>query len=195
MSGKIILIGGGNFEKGETLLIDQKVLSLTKKKEPTILMIPAAMKDDQGYGKRFKQYFRKLQANPSVLRLWHTKLSKEEVYQMFLQTDIIYLGAGSTLLLKEAIVKWELIPILQQAYQKGTIIVGISAGANILCSYGYSDIQENEYQMIQGIGLLPFVFTPHAQKRPHFLEEASKHSLKSLALNDKEFYIYPKENH
>ena len=195
MSEAIILIGGGNFEKEETLPFDQKALSLTQKAQPKVLIIPAAMNDDQGYGKRLKQYFRKLGAIPTCLRLWHTKLSKAEVHQMFQEADLIYLGAGSTKLLLEAIRIWELEDLLKQC-AKEIVVVGISAGANVLCDYGYSDTSKEQCEFIKGIGIVPCAFTPHAQKteRQHFDEDALFYDGMKIKAHDLEAYIYQNKN-
>ena len=191
MSEAIILNGGGNFEKEETIPFDQKALSLTQKAQPKVLIIPAAMNDDQGYGKRLKQYFRKLGAQPTNLRLWHTKLSKAEVHQMFLEVDVIYLGAGNTMTLLEAFAKWELEALLKQL-SKSKVIVGISAGANVLCEYGYSDSFQAQCELIKGIGIVPCVFTPHAQQeeRQSFDEDSLFYEGIKVKANDLEAYLY-----
>ena len=195
MSGAIILIGGGNFEKEETLLFDQKALSLTQKQQPKVLIIPAAMNDDQGYGKRLKQYFRKLGAQPTNLRLWHTKLSKAEVHQMFQESDLIYLGAGNTMTLLEAIAKWELEALLKQV-SKSKVMVGISAGANVLCEYGYSDSIQAQCQFIKGLGIVPCIFTPHAQQveRQSFDDDARFNEGMKVKADDLEAYLYQDNN-
>lgn len=192
MSGSIILIGGGSFEKKETLAIDKKAIELTQKEIPKVLIIPAAMHDDQGYGKRLKQYFRSLGCQATTLRLWHTKLVHQDIHQQFLNADLIYLGAGSTQSLLEILYHWELAPILKQAYQNGCVIVGISAGANVLCEQGYSDNIPSQCVFIKGIGLVPCVFTPHGnhQNRIQFEEEAKHYSFPILKANDLEAYIY-----
>ena len=191
MGSAIILIGGGNFEKSETLLFDQKALTLTQKAQPKVLIIPAAMNDDQGYGKRLKQYFRKLGAQPTNLRLRHTKLSKAEVHQMFYESDLIYLGAGKTMMLLDAIAKWELADLLKQL-SKSKVIVGISAGANVLCEYGYSDVSEENCQFVKGLGIVPCIFTPHAQKeeRQSFDEDSLFYEGIKVKANDLEAYLY-----
>lgn len=50
---RFVAIGSGNFQKQETLKIDQFIIQKTGKQNPKILFLPAAAKDDQGYGKRF----------------------------------------------------------------------------------------------------------------------------------------------
>ena len=49
----IIAIGGGKLEKGETIIIDKKITSLTKKKSSKALLIPTASGDSEKYFKNF----------------------------------------------------------------------------------------------------------------------------------------------
>ena len=65
---RFVAIGGGSFQKQETLEIDQFIIQKTGKQNPRVLFLPAAAKDDQGYGKRFKQYYRSLGCEVKLLR-------------------------------------------------------------------------------------------------------------------------------
>ena len=68
--GKIIAIGGGEIgrpkEDGtgyypvETTQIDTEILKLTNKKNPTLLFIPTASYDSQGYYEVVKKHFTKV---------------------------------------------------------------------------------------------------------------------------------------
>lgn len=77
----LIAIGGGSFQKQETMSIDTYAISRCGKTQPHVLFIPLAGRDDQGYAKRFKQYYRSLGCQVEALRLLHTKLSNEEIYK------------------------------------------------------------------------------------------------------------------
>lgn len=159
-----IAIGGGSFQKQETRRIDEYAISRCKNKHPHVLFLPTASHDDQGYAKRFKQYYRSLGCEVEALRLFHTKLSKEAVHQKLLSSDMIYLGGGNLLTLKEQVIAWELKEVLKQAHDQGCVIVGLSAGANLLFDYGYSDsAEEDEYAIIEGLHMIPGIFCPHYQ--------------------------------
>ena len=134
----LLAIGGGSFQKAETRHLDLYAIARVNKTHPKVLFLPAASHDDQGYAKRFKQYYRSLGCEVEALRLWHTKLDKETLAQKVLAADIVYLGGGDTQMLMEALQLHELVSVLQQAYEAGIVICGYSAGANVLFSYGYS---------------------------------------------------------
>ena len=97
----LIAIGGGSFQKQETRAIDMYAIARCGKSKPRVLFLPLASRDDQGYAKRFKQYYRTLGCEVQALRLLHTKLHIEEIYDTFRRQDIIYLGAGDTTFLME----------------------------------------------------------------------------------------------
>lgn len=45
----IVAIGGGEIARHETLAIDKEIIRLSGKKSPTVLFIPTASSDAQGY--------------------------------------------------------------------------------------------------------------------------------------------------
>ena len=167
----LVAIGGGSFQKNETRAIDEYIIKRTGKEHPKVIFIPAASKDDQGYAKRFKQYYRSLGCEVEAIRLWHTKLFYKEIANTLLEADVIYFGGGETPLLMQALDNFNLFDTLKEAYEKGIVIAGLSAGANILFTYGYSEIDDH-YEMVKGVELVKGIFCPHAQKqeRQGFLE-------------------------
>ena len=160
----LVAIGGGSFQKNETRIIDDYIIKRTGKEHPKVIFIPAASKDDQGYAKRFKQYFRSLGCEVEAIRLWHTKLFYKEIANVLLETDVIYFGGGETPLLMQALDNFSLFDTLKEAYEKGIVIAGLSAGANILFSYGYSEF-EDHYEFVKGMELEKGLFCPHAQRK------------------------------
>ena len=159
----LLAIGGGSFQKAETRHLDLYAIARVNKAHPKVLFLPAASHDDQGYAKRFKQYYRSLGCEVEALRLWHTKLDKETLAQKVLAADIVYLGGGDTQMLMEALQLHELVSVLQQAYEAGIVICGYSAGANVLFSYGYSACADG-LRFIKGCELVKGLFCPHYQE-------------------------------
>lgn len=189
----IIAIGGGSFQKAETEHIDRIVIKSTGVQHPRVLFLPTASRDDQGYTKRFKQYYRSLGCIVESLRLFHSKLSEEAIKEKILDVDIVYIGGGNTLLLHQKLCEFKLQHVLREAYEKGIVICGYSAGANILFDYGYSDIDDNgkRFDLIEGIHLVDGIFCPHAQdeNRSDFKEKYSNEAYALYACNDSEALI------
>lgn len=175
---RFVAIGTGNFQKQETLKIDQFIIQKVGKETPRVLFLPAAAKDDQGYGKRFKQYYRSLGCEVKLLRLWHTKLAKAELQECILSCDILYLGGGNTTVLMQILKEKELLPILKLAYQNGIVCVGNSAGANVWFDYGFSDLHDDgtAYAYVEGMHVVPGIFYPHVNDE----QRKSKHQISTV---------------
>ena len=96
MIKRLVAIGGGNWQQKETKHIDQKIIEMSEKPQPRVLFFPTALKDDQGYAKRFKQYYRLLGCHVDAIRLLHSKKTYEQLEKEWLDYDILYLGGGDT---------------------------------------------------------------------------------------------------
>lgn len=53
--GKIFAIGGGSFQKEEYHWMEEMALASCGKENISVLFLPCASYDDQGYGKRMKK--------------------------------------------------------------------------------------------------------------------------------------------
>ena len=115
----LIAIGGGSFQKQETMSIDTYAISRCGKTQPHVLFIPLASRDDQGYAKRFKQYYRSLGCQVEALRLLHTKLSNEEIYKKFRSQDMICLLYTSSMIYAKNIQDYEFFRYDQCIYLSG----------------------------------------------------------------------------
>jgi dipeptidase E len=148
--GKIIAIGGGEIgrpkEDGkghypvETTLIDTEILKLTNRKNPTLLFIPTASYDSQDYYQVVKKHFMKLGfSSVTPLYLSDESLTKRHIKKMILSHDAIYVGGGNTLRMMNTWRRMGVDSLLRQAYDKGIVLSGISAGSICWFSYGSSD--------------------------------------------------------
>lgn len=191
----LIAIGGGSFQKQETMSIDTYAISRCEKTQPHVLFIPLASRDDQGYAKRFKQYYRSLGCQVEAIRLLHTKLSDEEIYHKFRSQDMIYLGGGDTVFLMEQLKLRKLDLLLEELYDHDIVICGLSAGANALFEYGYSNIASDTFELVNGIGMIKGAFCPHYQKeeRKAFDLVCRKQNLSAIGCEDQRAYVVADE--
>jgi len=163
----LVVIGGGEISQHSTLGIDKHIIQLTGKQTPKALFIPTASGDSEDYIKAFKAtYVDRLGCDAEVLRLITEEPSSQEIEQMIMSSDLIYIGGGDTLKL---IKKWNLLGIhniLLNAYEKGIVISGISAGATCWFQSGVrfvKYINENEpcFERIESFGLINAFLCPH----------------------------------
>jgi len=167
-SKKIVAIGGGSVGAGETLNIDKEIVKLSGKNKPKTLFIPTASYDDLDYWKEFKKtYHKRLGCKTDLLLLLKETPTKKEMRDKILSADIIYVGGGNTL---KMIRRWRYLGVdklIKQAYNKGTVCCGLSAGALCWFKYGHSDSEfyyhpDNwDYIRVLCLGFVPVTLCPH----------------------------------
>lgn len=168
MNKHIVAIGGGEIRQLKTLAIDKEIVSLTRKKHPRLLFIPTASSDSKNYVQVIeKVYGKRLGCKTDSLLLLREKPSRKEIEEKILSADIIYVGGGNTLKMMKL---WRLLGVdklLKFAYNNGTILCGISAGAICWFEYGHSDSisfhnpDDWDYIRVKGMGLLKGLLCPH----------------------------------
>jgi len=170
---KLVAIGGGEIDKYEIpsnlVSIDKEIISLANKTNPKLLFIPTASNDYSEYIFGVNKYFGdKFNCQVDSLELISKENTPELIKDKILNSDIIYVGGGST---ANLIKKWNEInlqALLKIAFDKNIIVSGISAGANCWFDSGMSDMRKNEgveedfnYQEIKCLGFFDFVLCPH----------------------------------
>lgn len=166
--GKIVAIGGGELSKGETYRIDEEIVKLYGKEKPNVLFIPTASFEPEGYCVRFRAlYEEKLGGIVDVLYLLDNKLSESEIEEKIEWADIIYVGGGDTIHMLKVWKEKRVDKFLKDAYERGTLLSGLSAGSICWFKYGQSEIEDEEsedgfeYIKIEGLGLINGFHCPH----------------------------------
>jgi dipeptidase E len=182
---KIIAMGGGEIGRPgypiETTQIDKEIIRLTGKKNPKLLFIPTASSDSESYYEIVKKYFdKKLGCKTDVLYLIKEKLSKKEIEKKVFNSDIIYVGGGNTLKMMSIWRKNGLDKIFKQAYKKGIVLSGLSAGSVCWFKWGNSDSRKfanpsTNHIKVSGLGLINALHCPH-----YDVEKNRKTSLKNM---------------
>ncbi len=172
--GTIVTIGGGSI-RGETRAIDKEIVRLSGKKKPKALFIPTASGDDDVYWGFFKKMYSKLGCVCNALFLTRGRPISKEIKRKILTADIIYVGGGNTLMMMRLWRRLGVDKLLRQAYKKGAIMAGLSAGSICWYAAGHSDsmyyyAQERakkggskkwQYIFVRGLGLVNAVHCPH----------------------------------
>ena len=185
---KIIALGGGEigrpndnggFYPIETTLIDKEIIRQTGKNNPKLLFIPTASSDFEGYFKIVKKHFSKLSCKVDVLYLIKEKLSKKQIENKILSTDIIYVGGGNTLKMMTLWKKLGVDKMLKTAYKNGIILSGLSAGSICWFKYGNSDSRKftsgsNKLIKVSGLGLIEALHCPHYDTEAHRQKDLKK---------------------
>ena len=171
---KIIAIGGGELKERTTLKIDEYIAGLAKaragERRANALFIPTASHDFMPYYNTFhKVYTGVFDIKTDVALTVFKEPDLERLKEKFLKADMIYVGGGDTVFMIESWKKSGLLPLVKDAYERGVIIAGLSAGAICWFSDIYSDSLKTEsgdkYAMFEGLGWIKGVISPHYGSR------------------------------
>lgn len=188
MPKNLVLIGGGeikgwnfqtkdsNQELYQTEKIDKKIVELSNKENPKMLFIGTASHEKEGYYEAIKNIYTKCGCLVDSLKMTDTNI-KEKI----LGSDIIYIGGGNT---KFMLAEWEKVNLkecLLEAYNKGIVVSGFSAGA--YCWFKYN------YEMIEGFGLIDAIICVHyedksEEKVNEFYNNIKLNKLPGIALDN-----------
>jgi dipeptidase E len=175
--GKIVAIGGGEIALNDTLPIDKRIVELTGKPKPYLLFIPTASGDSTDYYAITQRvYGQQLGCQTDVLYLLRRHPSDQEILEKIAGADAIYVGGGNTLRMMKLWRKRGVDKLLQEAYQQGTVLSGLSAGAICWFAYGHSDSKSFtatdgtwDYIRVRGLGLVSAIYCPHVLSEKRLL--------------------------
>jgi len=166
--GTIVAIGGGEISELETLEIDKHIVELTGKEKPKALFIPTASGEPVEYCQTFEEvYGKRLGCQTDVLFLTTKSISPHEIEDKIMSCDIIYVGGGNTRMMMNVWKEKGVDKLLLDAYKKGTVLSGLSAGAICWFKYGFSDSerfsgeQNWKYIIVEALGFVDGIFCPH----------------------------------
>jgi dipeptidase E len=169
--GTIVAIGGGEIAAGETLAIDREIVRLSGKSQPRFLFVPTASGDSAGYVESMRDlYGGRLGCEFSDLCLSDPDLGDAEIRAALEAADIVYVGGGDTRMMMEAWRKRGVDILLREAFERGALMCGLSAGSICWFERGLSDSEsfsraDWEYCSIEGLGFLPGMHGPHHDER------------------------------
>lgn len=165
---KLMLIGGGNTRAGawETKEIDIEAVKMTGKEKPNFLFVGIASQFADSYYDAMKAIYKELGCECQYLKKKNIINNRDIVENKIRNADIIYIGGGDTIKLMTELEEYNLSELFIEAINSNKVIVGISAGAIMLCNEGYSDSlkiigKSDKYDFIKGLGILPITFSPH----------------------------------
>ncbi len=174
MCKRIICIGGGEIKSKTTIEIDRYIANLAKKhageKRAYGLFIGTASHDFMPYFNSFrKMYTGEFDIKADCALLLYDKMDISKIEEKFLKADFIYIGGGDTVFMLDTWKKCGVDKMLLDAYNRGVIICGLSAGAICYFETMYTDSQisgsADKYNFYNGLGWLSGVCSPHYDDR------------------------------
>ena len=170
MEKTLICIGGGELKSKETLAIDgyiaQKAKARAKDRRAYGLFIPTASHDSMPYFNSFrKTYTSVYDIKADVALSVYGEMSFDKIKEKFQKADFLYIGGGDTVFMLEHWKKTGLLGLIEDAYERGVIVCGLSAGAICWFENMYTDsaligIGES-YSIYSGLGWIKSAISPH----------------------------------
>jgi dipeptidase E len=166
----IVALGGGSFRTDPGNPLDDFLLALTAAKRPRVLFVPTASGDAEAVIEAFRRSFLERHCVPSVLRLFQRE--HEDLAPLVLEQDLIFVGGGNTANQQAVWRVHGVDALLVRAWEQGTVLAGVSAGALCWFEEGVTDsFHPTALRPIHGLlGLLDGSFCPHydseEQRRP-----------------------------
>ena len=187
LNRQIIAIGGSGFEVDpENPVLELYALSQTRKSNPAVCFLPTASGDAATYIAKFYAAFVKHRCRPMHVPLFDRT---PKLQDLLLAQDLIYVGGGNTKSMLAVWREWQLPRILRKAWNSGTILAGISAGAICWFESGVTDSWAGHLAPLRCLGWLPGGCCPHydgeVERRPavhHFVAKGLMPE--TLALDD-----------
>ncbi len=164
MKRQIIAIGGGGFGREiSDLKIEKYILDQSSKLNPSICFIPTATGDDAVYIENFYKAFDSLDCNTSHIDFFKRTINLGHHIE---KQDIIFVGGGNTKSMLAVWREWNLDNILLKAYQNGTIMSGVSAGAICWFKNGITDSWKDHQAVLPCLGFVDGNCCPHYDEEP-----------------------------
>lgn len=167
----IVALGGGSLSERDAALVDF-VLALAPSRRPRVCFIGTATGDAEAPIVRFYEAFTRRNCAPRHLALFGAP-DPRVVRSTLSNQDVIYVGGGNT---ANMLAVWRLHGVdqlLREAWEKGTVLAGMSAGANCWFEGSTTDSFGPIRPLDDGLALLPGTFCPHydaeAERRATYL--------------------------
>ena len=132
---RIYAISDGCFQEDKK--IDQTLVRLLNKEKPRILFLPMPLEIpeypiasfNQFVNQFHKRYRDELGCQTDVILTRDNPLSKEVIREKVLSSDAVYVGPGHVPTMMDKMKQFGFDEVLKEAYEKGIMMAGMSAGA------------------------------------------------------------------
>jgi dipeptidase E len=170
----ILAMGGGGFTmEPDNPALDDFVLGLAggvgsargAAREPRICLLPTAGGDSEAQIHRYYATFGDRSCEPTHVSLFRLGSNPVPLAEHLLAQDVIYVGGGSMVNLLAIWHAQGLDAILREAWQRGIVLAGLSAGAMCWFEYGVTT-STGHPTLTHGLGFLPGSHSVHYDGEP-----------------------------
>lgn len=163
---RIVALGGHEFKRRpEELAVVHHLLALTGVENPRVCFVPTAGGDDQSGIADFYLALDGVDYRPSHVSLFRRERERVDLRHHLLAQDMIYVAGGSMLNLLAVWRAHGLPKVLAEAWERGVLLAGQSAGAMCWFDYGIT-ASLGDPRPHGGLGLLPGSLCVHYGRDP-----------------------------
>lgn len=162
MKGAIIAIGGSGFLFDDRRLLQERYLlsfARSSRTRPRVLYLGTAAGDGERAQLKFMQAFMTLGSEPQTLPFFPYDMRRDYAAAVR-EADLIYVGGGNTVAMLAVWRVFHFDQALREAWEGGTALAGISAGANCWFEQYVTDSVPGG-GVSDGLGWLPGTYCPH----------------------------------
>lgn len=159
----IFAMGGGGFTmEPENPALDEFILTLAARPVPRLLFLPTASGDAERQVTAFRATYGDRPCAATELSLFRLGMTGGiSLRDLVLAQDIVFVGGGSMRSMLAIWREYGLDAILREAWERGVVLAGLSAGA--MCWFaGGVTTSTGVPRPVEGLGLLPFSLSVHA---------------------------------
>lgn len=156
---KAVIAGGGASTK-----IYSEIVRLSGKKNPRVVLLCTAGKDTvsnvEAYTNTFRRYTNNIEAITLVTKLY----DPQELHDKIVNADIICVGGGQSEYMDMVWKKYKVDEYLTEAYNRGVVCCGGSAGGMCWTYMGWNDyysLPDSIYKFFPGLDLINIYYGPH----------------------------------
>ena len=163
MTTRIVTVGGGGFLLFDTRWLQERwILSQlrpTPNRRPRALFVGTASGDPERSQLNAIKTFTALGCEVDTLTFFPYDM-KRDYAQAVLEADLVYVGGGNTVAMLAVWREFGFDAPLRQAFDGGTVLAGISAGANCWFERYVTDSVPGG-GIRRGLGFVPGTYCPH----------------------------------
>ena len=163
MARHVVALGGGGFTTDDDPRLDDFVLGLTGRDRPRVCFLATAQGDSPSYVVDFYDAFRE-RAETAHLTLFGRP--RRDIRDFLLAQEVVYVGGGNT---ANMLAIWRVHgvdQVLREAWERGIVLAGISAGSICWFEWGVTDSFGDELASLRCLGFLSGSNCPHYDSGP-----------------------------
>ena len=160
---RIVAIGGAGFDPANEPL-QRYLISLTGKTRPEVCFIPTASGENRDHIIAFYHLFNALGCGARHLTFFNPPVADLRSY--LLDCDLIWVGGGNTKSMLALWHGWGVDEILREAWARGIVLAGSSAGSICWFEQGITDSIPGALTPLPCLGFLKGSNCPHFDSEP-----------------------------